>query len=176
MTMRRILPLLVLVPALLAGWATPVEARGKFFGGGGVGVGFGDVRYAELSGLFGYVIDTRWSTAVRVTWRNREDTRFERDVTTNDYGASVLARFRVDGPFYLQGEVERLNWEFILPDLSTEREGFTSLLFGAGINQKLSPNAGLFVAILYNFSYDSSDLRNPYDSPWILRAGVGFTF
>jgi len=173
-TAKRLLPLLTL--ALCFAWAAPAEARGQFFGGGGVGVGFGDVRYAELSGLFGYIIDDRWSTAVRVTWRNREDTRFDRDVSTNDYGASVLARFRVTGPFYLQGEVEHLNYEFILPDLSTDREGFTSLLFGAGINQKLSENVRLFVGLLYNLSYDSSDFRNPYSSPWILRAGVGFIF
>lgn len=162
--------------ALLGAWSAPAEARGKLWGGGGVGVGFGDVQFAEINGIIGYNVSSRWTTAARLTWRNREDTRFERDVSTNDFGVGVLARFRVTGPFYLQGEVEHLNWEFISPDLSTERDSFNSLLFGAGINQKLSTNVGLFVGVLYNLSYDSSDLRSPYNSPWILRAGVGFVF
>ena len=102
--------------------------------------------------------------------------RFSSDVNTNDYGASVFARFRIKGPWWLHGEYEYLNYEFIRSDLSTEREGFSSVLVGGGVWQPISKNAAVFANALYNLSYDSSELRSPYDSPFILRAGIGIHF
>jgi hypothetical protein len=29
---------------------------------------------------------------------------------------------------------------------------------------------------LYNFSYDSDEIRSPYSNEWIVRSGVGYTF
>jgi len=171
---RRILVLLFLI--LFPAWSAPVHAAGKFFVGGGLGFGFGDVTYMDLSGMLGYRISPRWTAGLRVTYRNRTDKRFTDEVTTNDYGASLFARFRIKGPWYLQGEYEHLNYEFVRFDSSTERESFSSVLVGGGVAQPIGKNASIFATALYNLSYDSSELRSPYDNPFILRVGIGFYF
>ena len=47
---------------------------------------------------------------------------------------------------------------------------------GGGVAQPISKNASIFATALYNLSYDSSELQSPYDSPFILRAGIGIHF
>lgn len=163
---------------LLAGLATftPVEAANRFYVGGGIGLGFGDVDYVDLSGVFAYNVVPRVTTGLRLGWRNREDSRFDPKLTTNDYSAALFARWFVKRPFFLHAELERLSWEYVNADLSKSRTDTNSFLVGGGIGHPLSKNVSLFVTALYNLSYESSDLRQPYDSPWILRAGVGFFF
>jgi hypothetical protein len=164
-----------LASACLLG-SRPVEARDNWFVGGGIGLGFGDVDWVDLSGVVGYRVTPRFSTGVRLLYRSREDGRFQRDVTTNDYGGSVFGRFVVRRPFFLQAEYEYLSYEFIRADLTTERDDFQSVLVGGGMAQPLGRNVVLFATGLYNLSYDDDELRSPYDNPWIFRAGVAFRF
>jgi len=174
MQISRPLALLLLVCCLIP--SGPAEARDKWFGGGGIGLGFGSVDWVDISGLVGYRITPRLSTGIRATYRSREDGRFSRDVSTTDYGASLFGRFRVGGPFYAQLEYEHLSYEFIRPDLTTVRDEFNSVLVGGGLAHPLSPRVGLFATGLYNLSYEDDELRSPYDSPWIFRAGISFSF
>jgi len=174
--MKRTWILISIGCAMLLAGAPEARAAGKLWAGGGIGLGFGDVQYADLSGFVGYNFSPRWSAGVRLTWRNRSDDRYARDVTTNDYGGSLFARYRVYRPFFVQGEYEHLSYEFVRFDLSTERDDFSSVLVGGGVAQPLGAHTTLFVTVLYNLSYDSGELRSPYDDPWIFRAGVGFYF
>jgi hypothetical protein len=174
-TTTRIALLLIVLAAGLSA-ATPAEAAKRFFVGGGIGLGFGNVDYVDLDGVFAYHVIPRVTTGLRLSWRNREDSRFARELRTNDYGAALFARAFVARPFFLHGEIERLSWEFINADLSTSRQANTNYLVGGGVGHAIAPNVSLFVTALYNLSYDSSELRQPYDSPWIFRAGVGFSF
>lgn len=171
---KRVLVLLFLF--MLPAWSAPAHAAGKFFFGGGLGFGFGNVTYTDVSAILGYRINPRWMAGVRGTYRSRTDKRFASEVNTSDYGASVFARFRIKGPWWLHGEYEYLNFESIQFDLSTERRGYSSILFGGGVAQPISKNVSIFATALYNLSYDSSDLQSPYDSPFILRAGIGIHF
>jgi len=166
--------LLIVVAFCLVG--TPSRAGDKFYAGGGVGLGFGDVNFVDLSGVFAYNVVPRVTTGLRLTWRSRDDGRFEERITTNDYGAAIFARFFVKRPFFLHAEYERMSFEYIRSDLSTSRDEFDSFLVGGGAAHPLSAHATLFVSALYNLAYDSDEFRQPYTSPWIVRAGVGFTF
>jgi len=156
--------------------ATPAAAAGKWWAGGGIGMGFGDVRFADLSGIVGYDITPRWSAGTRVSYRNTTVEQSGRDVTTSDYGAGVFATFGVKGPFFLQAEYEYLNYEFVDFDASSERDDFESVLLGGGFSHALTPNSTLFFAALYNLSYDDSDEPSPYDDPYVIRFGIGFHF
>ena len=167
-----------LVMILLAGLAvsTPVEAAGKFYVGGGLGFGFGDVDFVDLSGVFAYHVIPPVTIGLRLSWRNREDGRFDPELTTNDYSAAVFTRWFVKRPFFLHAEIERLSWEYVNADLSKARSDTNNFFVGGGVGHPLSKNVSLFATALYNLSYDSSEVRQPYDNPWILRAGVGFSF
>ena len=66
--------------------------------------------------------------------------------------------------------------EFILPDLSTERDTFNSVLVGPGISRPLGKRTAFYALGLYNFSYDDDDVFSPYSDEWVFRIGVSVGF
>jgi hypothetical protein len=147
----------------------------RWFFGGGVGLGFGDVDFVEVWPTLGVWVDPKVALGGSLIYRHRRDSRPPETVTTSDYGGSVFGRYLVWDPLYLHAEVEYLNYEFINSDLSTDREGFTSFFIGAGAATPIGRNASLFATALYNLAYDDGE-RSPYASPWVIRVGVGFGF
>ncbi len=147
----------------------------RLFFSGGIGLAFGDVDYVTVAPAVGLRVTERLSTGVGLFYQYRKDSRFSPDLKTNDFGASLFARYSVVQPLFLTGEVEYLNYERLLPGFTTERDHLTSVLGGAGIYQPLGRNAAGYVAVLYNFTYDD-DFGDPYDSPWIYRAGIEIGF
>jgi len=161
-------------PPVGVGAGTAVGKR--LFAGGGLGLGFGDVSYVDISPFIGVAITERVSAGVSLLYRWREDRRYDPDLRTNDYGGSVFTRIAIIDPLFAQVEYEYLSWELVRLDLSTERQGYSSVLGGIGIAQPLGGHATFYTSFLYNFTYDDSDIIRPYDSPWVIRAGVGFWF
>ena len=165
-----------LAPALAQARPAHAPLGERMFFGGSIGLGFGDVDYVEISPLVGLHVTERLSTGVSLLYRHRKDSRFQPDLSTNDYGADLFARYRLAGPFFLEADYEYLSYEFVRFDLSTDRTDFSSLLAGGGVYQPFGRNASGYVSVLYNFSYDENDLQSPYDDPWVYRAGVMFGF
>lgn len=180
-----------LVPALLAlalvlGVAAEAHAAppagtatgtvNRWFVGGTVGLGFGDVDWVELSPFVGYRASELVSVGTGLIWRYRKDNRYQDSLSTNDYGFNVFSRFDVARPFFLHLEYEYLSYEFYRADLSKDRTNYSSVLGGGGVAYPLGRNASFYAALLYNFSYDSSERYNPYGDPWIFRAGVAAHF
>jgi hypothetical protein len=147
----------------------------RWFFGGGVGLGFGDVDFVEVAPMLGAWINPKVTAGGSLIYRYRRDSRTPETISTSDYGASIFGRYLVWDPLYLHAEVEYLSYEFIQFDLSTDREGFTSFFVGAGAGTPISRNASFFATVLYNLSYSSGE-RSPYGSPWVVRMGVGFGF
>lgn len=155
--------------------ASPAEA-GRWWFGGGIGLGFGDRDFFEVSGVVGYQATSRFTPGARLTYRNREISRSGSKFTTDDYGGSLFARYRVWKPIYAQIEYEVLSYEFVNSDLSIDRDTFGSLLGGGGVSLALSRNLSFFAAALYNFSYEADEIRSPYSNEWIVRSGIGYSF
>lgn len=172
--MRR-LPLLWMFLFAALTFASAAEAN-RWWLGGGIGIGFGDTDFFEVNGIVGYQATARFTPGLRLTYRNREVARSGSKLTTDDYGASLFARYRVWKPIYLQAEYEYLSYEFVTNDFRTERETIGSLLGGGGVSLPLSRNLSFFVTALYNFSYDPDEIRSPYSNEWIVRSGVGYSF
>ena len=154
--------------------APPLAQR--VFYGGWVGLSFGDVDYVELAPLVGINVSPRVGVGASLLYRYRSDDRYGQDLDTSDYGASAFVRGRLFGGLFAQAEYEYLNYEYILYDLSSERDRDSSVLAGFGFSQAVGRSVGAYVLALYNFSYDDNDLYNAYDSPWVIRAGVGVGF
>ena len=151
--------------------------RENFFFGGGVGLGFGSVDFIEIWPLFGYNFTPKVRGGLTLTYRYRKDSRYQESVSTNDYGGSVFVDYFPVHRFFVRGEYEYLNYEFInLTDLTTQREGFTSVFGGVGYANPIGPNGALNIMLLYNFSYDANDLFSPYADPYVIRIGVSFGF
>ncbi|MDX1627603.1 MAG: hypothetical protein R3345_02835, partial [Fulvivirga sp.] len=93
------------------------------------------------------------------------------DFRTDIYGGQVFARHKLSDQFFLHAEYESLSIEFFnLVDRSVNREWVPGLLVGGGYFVPFGRNAGFSAMALYNALHD--DLRSPYNSPLIIRAGI----
>ncbi len=178
--MKKILPVAVVtvflwaIPAQSMAGVSVVSSRSNIFYGGGISASFGTVDYVELSPMIGMHLDSRTSVGVSVLYRYRNDDRNNRTVTTNDYGASLFARYRIIPSFYVEAEYEYLDHEYYRGSSNTERRQYHSFLAGGGMSTPISSNAAMYMSVLYNFSYDEDD--SPYGDPWVVRFGVSVGF
>ena len=150
-------------------------AASNVFVGGTLGLSFGDVDYIEIAPLVGIWLSPRVSVGGSLIFRYRNDDRYPESLSTTDYGASAFGRYFVWDSIYLHTEVEYLSYEYPEYDLSTERDDFTSVFVGGGVSTAMGGRSSIFVEALYNLSY-ADDEPSPYNSPWVMRFGVGFGF
>lgn len=150
-------------------------AASNVFVGGSLGLSFGDVDYIEVAPLIGTWLSPKVSVGGSLIYRYRNDDRYRESLSTSDYGGSVFGRYVVWAPVYLHAEVEYLSYEFVRFDLSTERDNFTSVFVGGGAALPMGRRSSAYVQALYNLAYSSSE-PSPYDSPWVVRFGIGVGF
>jgi len=153
--------------------------RDKFFFGGGVGLGFGDIKFVEIWPLFGYNFNPKVRGGISLIYRYRKDERVPDSVSTSDYGGSLFVDYFLVQRFFLRGEFEHLNYEFIYqeqgnPEFFSERQGYNSVFGGVGFANPIGPNGALNIMLLYNFSHE--DGQSPYAEPYVIRIGVSFGF
>lgn len=156
------------------GGATEAAADRWWFGGG-VGLGFGDVDYVTIEPMVGFRATEKVSVGGGLIFRYRSDDRFTPSFSTTDYGANTFLRYYVHRPVFLQVEYEHLSYERLLSDGTMDRDGYDSLFGGAGFSRPMGDRSAFFVTVLYNFLYDSNEPA-PYDEAWALRLGVSFGF
>jgi len=154
----------------------------KVFFGGGLGAGFGDITFVNVSPMIGYRVSPKLTTGVRLMYQYTTfqyynfATQENETYNGNDYSIAGFATYSLFGPVFIQGEYEHLNYEGLYMDGTSARTTFNSMMAGAGISQPVGRKAGIFMVLLYNFSYQNYDatnsFRSPYNSPWILRVGI----
>jgi outer membrane protein assembly factor BamA len=162
--------------AVVVATAPASAAADRWWGGGGIGLGFGgDVDYVSVEPVIGYRATERLSVGGRLVLSYRHDDRFAESYSATDYGAAVFTRYSITKHVFAQAEYEYLSYEYQLFAGGTDRDEYGSLFGGAGLSQPIGRRSSLFILGLYNFSYDD-DERSPYNEPWVLRVGVGFSF
>jgi hypothetical protein len=166
---------IAILPSTAWSQASMGTSSGRWFYGGGIGLGFGDVTYFALQPLVGYRVSDRLAVGGSLIYRYRSDNRYGTDLSTNDYGASVFGRYAIAGPFFAQAELEQLSFEYVRANLTTARTDATSLYAGGGISHPIGSNVNAFATVMYNLSYESQS-PSPYSSPWVVRFGVGVGF
>ena len=115
----------------------------------------------------------RYSAGIGITYQYVKYPNISTSVS--NYGWSVFNRYNFTQKFFGYAEYERLQFEYFTsldPDI-TERFTYDSFLIGAGYTEQLGGKASFSVSALYNVLYDATDLIQPYDSPWVIRAGIG---
>ena len=106
-------------------------------------------------------------------FRHRSDDRYQQKLTTDDYGFSLFGRYRATPTTFAQVEYEYLDYEFYKVNLTKDSDTANSVFVGGGVNSAVNRNTALFMTVLYNVLYDND---SPYDSPWVIRFGVGVGF
>jgi hypothetical protein len=183
--MKKLALLIALVccgTALFAQWGEEEmeekpSARDRIFVGGGLGgISFSSYYdYIAINGLVGYKITPKLAGGVQVQYRYTKYKTYTPDFTANDYGVSPFLRFNFYGPLFLHAEYEYLNYAYLNNAFESDRKGFSSFMAGGGFFQPIGRRAGFYLAALYNFSYKDPSTSGdfyPYNSPFILRAGV----
>jgi len=159
-------------PAAPTAKAPPVK---KFFAGGGLGLSFGDVDYVSLSPWFGYQIDPRFAVGVGVEYAHRNDHRYDPDLSTSDYGGSVFARFTIAPGVFAAAEYESLRYEYYATTTQKVSDTYSSVFIGGGYAEPMGGSAVFIASAMYNLSWSESE-ASPYDSPWVISAGVSVGF
>lgn len=155
--------------------------RERIFVGGGMGLSFSNYRdYVSVSPLVGYQLTPKLAAGVGVSYQYTNYKQVTPRITASDYGATLFARYMVYNPFFLHAEYEHLNYIYGITNGGTKlRDTFDSFMAGGGLFQPMGSRAGFFALVLYNFSYispQSTDRVTPYNSPWVIRAGVTTRF
>lgn len=150
-----------------------------WFVGGAVGFAFGsETSYAEFSPVFGYRFSHLFQLGGSLTFRYREDKRYDPDLSTTDYGGSLVGRFFVYNPIFLQAEVERLNFDYLVgteEGVEVREDTYTGYYAGFGFVQGAGSRVNMYMSFMYDFSY-KNDEPSPNTRPWLVRIGVGYSF
>ena len=162
-------------PAPAGGGAPAGPPENHGFAGGGIGLSFGDVDFVEVFPMVGYRFNRRFALGLELLYRYRKDSRFVRDVSTTDYGATLFGRYHVTPVIFLEADLEYLDFEFIQRDLSTDRFTEENLLAGVGLSQPMGARASFYAVALYNFTFDD-EFPSAYSDPWVFRVGVAVGF
>ena len=144
-----------------------------FAGGGGFSTSSNQTNISVFPQV-GYKITDRYSAGVGITYQYVK-IKQPIDASLSNFGWSVFNRFNVTRQFFAYAEFERLRFEYFTsfsPE-RTEKSSFNSLLVGAGYAEQLGGRASFNIMALYNVLYDESEIPRPYNSPWVIRAGVG---
>ncbi len=160
-------------PAFAQAGLSYSSATSPFFFGGGLGATFGDVSTVDVAPMVGMFLNARTSVGVSLLYRHRNDKRFARELSTNDYGVNFFGRYHITPNLFLEGHYEYLDYERLSGN-TTRRSDFSSVLAGGGISMPIGANSSAYLSVLYNFSYDKTD--SPYDDPLTVRFGIGIGF
>ncbi|MFK7953873.1 MAG: hypothetical protein AB8B73_13590 [Ekhidna sp.] len=162
-----------LLIGMLSGYTQNKLADRVYFGGGfGLSANANQTN-VSLSPQVGYKITERYSAGIGIIYQYVGLKQF--DVSLNNYGGSVFNRFNLTQQFFAYAEFERLNYEYFAGNdpRITERAGYSSFLIGGGFSEQISRSASFNVTALYNVLYDVTDSPQPYNSPLVIRAGIG---
>ena len=167
--------------AAIAQNGNEIDERSSFldriFVGGNLGLSFGDITNIQIAPIVGYRVTNEFSVGLGPRYQyTRIKVNGGSDLTSNNYGFNLFARYNIVEPFFLQAEYEYLNFELFNRDLTSFRENFSSVLVGGGISQPIGSRAFFNLTVLYNLSHDNTDPIRPYDSPLIVRAGINLGF
>lgn len=152
-----------------------VPANERIVTGGGFGLGFGNVQdYVSVSPILGYALTKKLIVGTGVSYRYTKYKLVSPSVSFNDYSINPFVRFTIYNGIFIQAEYEHMNFEYLINSQGeTNRNSFNSFMAGGGFVQPLGSKASLFLMALYNFSYTAStSVYTPYQSPWVVRAGV----
>ena len=147
----------------------PAWMENVYVGGGLNGLSISKTQITvSVSGQIGYKITEELSTGIGVNYQYYKLT--DLDVSFNDYGYNVFARYNVYDPFFAMARYEV---QSIVKTLGAPRSKVDALLVGGGVSQPAGNNASLNFFALYNLSYSDGSLDNGrYTSPWVIGAGI----
>lgn len=136
--------------------------------GGNLGLQFGSTTFIDISPTIGYKITPKFIAGVGVTYQYYRDKSVTPDYFTSIYGGRTFLTYHIYENLFAHIEYEHLRYQaYILPSYDKDWVGVNSYLVGGGYTQKISPNLGVAITILYNLN---ETVYSFYSNP-IIRVG-----
>ncbi len=154
----------------------PAAFNQRVFFGGAVGAAFGTVDYVELAPMVGFRIAPRFEMGVQPFYRWTDDHRYSPSFSTTDYGATIFGRVRIWQGLFGEGDYQYTSYEYQNAGGGSTRDTNNAFLAGAGYAFPVAQHVAFYASALYDFTYSSSDLHYPYDSPVRYSVGVSVGF
>ncbi|WP_143960034.1 hypothetical protein [Litoribacter populi] len=145
--------------------------KDRMYYGGNFSLQFGSVTFIDVSPLAGVMITERYSAGVGATYQYM-NFRWLNTPGSSVFGGRVFNRFNVLPNFFVHGEFETLNAQYVDYQDRLQRDWVPGLFVGGGYFSPFGPRGGINISILYNLMYDN--LRSPYAEPYVIRAGFLF--
>jgi hypothetical protein len=149
----------------------PQNEPSKFYWGGELGLGFGSYFFISITPMVGYKVSPQFHIGAKLGYSYANDTRYEVEITSHNYGASVFTRYLIYRGLYAHAEFVYWSYKYQTENLESDRTWVPFLLLGGGYIQPVSPNTSLFLEVLWDVLQDPN---SPYNSaePWV-KVGVG---
>ncbi len=140
----------------------------RLFFGGNFGAGFSkDVVSLDISPIIGYRFTERFQAGPGLIYQYYKFF----DLSTNNYGGKIFARYFLIPNAFAHTEIENLNLKFFEIDgagkLTSTRRNVQSVFIGGGYRQMLGRIGGLDLLLLYNIN---ENRFSPYQNP-LIRIG-----
>jgi hypothetical protein len=164
--------------------SNPQSSENKWYYGGTVGFNFwGDYFYLSVSPIVGYNVSPKFSVGGKIQYAYINDSRYDPlELTSNNYGASIFARYRPIFQIYLHTEFAYASYEDYTiytplvgdPYAESERYWVPFLLLGGGFVQRVGSNAAVYVEVLFDVIQDEHSPYEDWDPIISIGGGVGF--
>jgi hypothetical protein len=145
------------VPDKSSGWQDRLYFGGGL--GGSLGSWGGSIR---LSPIVGYMLTSKVSVGVGVSYEYYRDNRFVPPLEDHRYGGMVFARANLIQNFFAYAEYSFWNYESNF--ITEERNTIDRLPVGLGLSQPIGPRSSINFLAAYDLLYDNN---GPYGTPWV---------
>jgi len=141
----------------------------RFTFGGAIGFGFGTVNWVSISPEVGFFATERLWTGASGTFQFTNDTSYDPDFNSTNYGFGLFARYFILDRAYAAAQWSWSSVQFRSFDGGTYRDNQSSFYLGGGYAQPLGGNSALLVELLYDVTGNAVGL---YGSPVVFQVAV----
>jgi hypothetical protein len=143
----------------------------KIYYGGTVTLGFGTNTSIGVFPMIGYKLTPKISGGVEAGYQH---VSYSNNHSTESYGGSLFARYRVGRALFAHGEYQSYNYEIFHTANSSSREWVPALLLGGGIVKPISPRTAAYAEVLFDVLQDKNSPYGSWEPVVYLGVSVGF--
>lgn len=160
--------------------AIPADKTGKWYYGGNAGISKNnDYLRISVEPMIGYNISSRFSSGIKAHYSYIKYDNDASDLSYNNFGGSVFARYSPITNAYLHSEFAYENYDqYVLNSTTNKYENnrvwVPFFLVGAGYKQPIGSNASLYAEVLVDLIRDKNSPFKNWEPIFNVGAAVGF--
>jgi hypothetical protein len=175
-----LISLTILFSCFVQTFGNPADKTGKWYYGGNAGISKNnDYLRISFEPLIGYNISSKFSSGVKAHYSYIKYDNDASDLSYNNYGGSVFARYSPIPNGYLHSEFAYENYDKYVYNSGTQkyensRVWVPFFLVGAGYKQPIGSNASLYAEVLVDVIRDKNSPFKKWEPIFNVGATVGF--